>query len=145
MKDESTRKKIIDIIDHQFDLEIYLKQREVATIRQEITKAESILEDLKSAVENGKQKFFFLSCFFFLLTARVIESLAASMPEAVHYTRRSALYYHGGSQALMNPPPSPVKKKIYRLLEKNQLFGRRYDGVYVRYTQLYFLSLYNNY
>ncbi|KAG2200471.1 hypothetical protein INT47_011451 [Mucor saturninus] len=112
-RDESTRKKITDIIDHQFDLEIYLKQREVATIRQEIAKAESILEDLKSAVEN--------------------ESLAASMPEAVHYTRRSALYYHGGPQALMNPAPSTaVKKKVYRLLEKNQLFGRRYDGVYVR-------------
>lgn len=52
-KDESTKQKIIDIIDHQFDLEIYLKQKEVATIRQEITKAESILEDLKAAVENG--------------------------------------------------------------------------------------------
>lgn len=78
--------------------------------------------------------------FTFLFTAQnnkktncgFTESLAASMPEAVHYTRRSALYYHGGSQALMNPPPSPVKKKVYRLLEKNQLFGRRYDGVYVR-------------
>lgn len=51
--DESTRKKIIDIIDHQFDLEIYLKQREVATIKREIAKAESVLEDLKLAVENG--------------------------------------------------------------------------------------------
>ncbi|GAA5816070.1 hypothetical protein MFLAVUS_009592 [Mucor flavus] len=112
-RDESTRKKITDIIDHQFDLEIYLKQKEVATIRQEIAKAESILQDLKAAVEN--------------------ESLAASMPEAVHYTRRSALYYNGGSQALLsNAPSTAFKKRTYRGPEKNQLFGRRHDGVYVR-------------
>lgn len=54
--DESTRKKIIDIIDHQFDLEIYLKQREVATIKREIAKAESVLQDLKLAVENGMRE-----------------------------------------------------------------------------------------
>ncbi|CAO3643196.1 unnamed protein product [Mucor hiemalis] len=117
-RDESTRKRIIDIIDHQFDLEIYLKQREVATIKREIAKAESVLEDLKLAVEN--------------------ESLAASMPEASHFTRRSAMYYHGGSQALLNQnltqPPLAPKRKVYRTSEKSQLFGRRQDGVYVRLT-----------
>lgn len=115
-RDESTRKKIIDIIDHQFDLEIYLKQREVATIKREIAKAESVLQDLKLAVEN--------------------ESLAASMPEASHFTRRSAMYYQGGSQALLNQnlsqPPLAPKRKVYRTSEKSQLFGRRQDGVYVR-------------
>jgi hypothetical protein len=34
-------------------LEIYLKQREVATIRNEIVKAENALQDLRLAVENG--------------------------------------------------------------------------------------------
>lgn len=56
------------------------------------------------------------------------------MPEAVHYTRRSALYYNGGSQALLsNAPSTALKKRTYRGPEKNQLFGRRHDGVYVRY------------
>lgn len=59
--DEATIKKIKDIIDHQFDLEIYLKQREVATIKQEITKAETILRDLKLAVEKG----ILIHCFSF--------------------------------------------------------------------------------
>jgi hypothetical protein len=34
-------------------LEIYLKQKEIATIKQEITRAESILSDLKQAIKNG--------------------------------------------------------------------------------------------
>ncbi|KAG0168179.1 YEATS domain-containing protein 2 [Apophysomyces sp. BC1034] len=52
-KDEQTRQKILDIIDHQFDLEVYLKYREIATIRQEITKAESALHDLELAINNA--------------------------------------------------------------------------------------------
>ncbi|KAI7901072.1 uncharacterized protein BX663DRAFT_562767 [Cokeromyces recurvatus] len=109
-RDESTKKKIIDIINHQFDLEIYLKQRELSTIRQEIAKAENILNDLKQAVEN--------------------ETMAANMPEAAHYTRRSAMYYHGGSKALLNQGNTP-KRKVYRTSEKSKLYGRRQDGVYV--------------
>ncbi|CEP11888.1 hypothetical protein [Parasitella parasitica] len=113
-KDEATKKKIVDIIDHQFDLEIYLKQREVATIRNEIAKAESALHDLKLAVEN--------------------ESMAASMPEASHYTRRSAMYYNGGSQALFSHQANGQivpRRKTYRTAEKSKLFGRRNDGVFV--------------
>ncbi|KAI8091277.1 uncharacterized protein B0P05DRAFT_526852, partial [Gilbertella persicaria] len=113
-RDESTRRKVTDIIDHQFDLEIYLKQKELVTIKQEIAKAESILADIKQAVEN--------------------ETIAASMPEAAHYTRRSAMYYHGGSQALLNqntPPPTASKRKIYRTSDKVKVYGRRQDGVYV--------------
>ncbi|CEJ04375.1 hypothetical protein RMCBS344292_18338 [Rhizopus microsporus] len=52
-RDEATREKIVTIINHQFDLEIYLKQKEIATIKQEITRAESILSDLKQAIKNG--------------------------------------------------------------------------------------------
>lgn len=82
-----------------------------------------------------KTKRFFLKkyCFAF------IESLAASMPEAVHYTRRSAMYYNGGSQALLsnNTPLTTPKKRTYRGPDKNQLFGRRHDGVYVRYICLF--------
>jgi hypothetical protein len=66
--------------------------------------------------------------------------MAASMPEALHYTRRSAMYYHGGSQALLPnnninvpAPAAAPKRKIYRTTERAQLFGRRQDGVYVRY------------
>lgn len=54
--DEATKKKLVDIIDHQFNLEIYLKQREVATIRNEIAKAENALQDIKLAVENGSSQ-----------------------------------------------------------------------------------------
>lgn len=119
-----------EIIDHQFNLEIYLKQREVATIKQEIAKAESILNDIKQAVENGT----YLDhshCYFFLLSF-MIESMAASMPESAHYTRRSALYYHGGSQALVTTTNTTPKRKVYRNYEKTPLYGRRNDGVYVR-------------
>lgn len=61
LKDETTRKKILDIIDHQFDLEIYLKQKEIATIKQEITNTENILSDLKQALKNGM---FFIMIFY---------------------------------------------------------------------------------
>lgn len=79
-----------------------------------------------------------------------IESMAANLPETAHYTRRSAMYYQGGSQALLNnqplvamvtaaaaatvqpQPPVAPKRKVYRISEKAQLFGRRQDGVYVR-------------
>jgi hypothetical protein len=58
----------------------------------------------------------------------ILESLAASMPEAAHYTRRSAAYLHG------NPTPTTLpKRKTYRTADRNQLYGRRQDGVYVRY------------
>jgi hypothetical protein len=51
--DDATRKKIASIIDEQFDIEIYLKQRELATIKREIERAESALGDIKTAVKNG--------------------------------------------------------------------------------------------
>ncbi|KAI9471800.1 MAG: hypothetical protein EXX96DRAFT_335574 [Benjaminiella poitrasii] len=112
-RDESTKNKIANIINHQFNLEIYLKQRELTTIRQEIAKAENILHDLKLAVEN--------------------ETMAANMPEAAHYTRRSAMYYHGGSKALLNQGNTSTlpKRKVYRTSEKSKLYGRRQDGIYV--------------
>ncbi|KAL0137229.1 hypothetical protein V8B55DRAFT_1129326 [Mucor lusitanicus] len=113
-QDQETRQKIVDIINHQFDLEIYLKQREVATIRNEITKAEHVLQDLKLAVEH--------------------ESMAASMPESAHYTRRSAMYFQGGLPALLQQPTGSIvpKRKTYRTAEKSKLYGRRNDGVFVR-------------
>jgi hypothetical protein len=53
------------------------------------------------------------------------------MPEAAHYTRRSAAYLHG------NPTPTTLpKRKTYRTADRNQLYGRRQDGVYVRYLFL---------
>lgn len=62
--------------------------------------------------------------------------MAASMPEAAHYTRRSAMYYNGGSQALFSQingsSPNVPKRKTYRLSEKSKLYGRRNDGVFVR-------------
>ena len=51
--DDATKKKILDIIDHQFDLEIYLKYRERDIIRKEINKAQHTLRDLQAAIENG--------------------------------------------------------------------------------------------
>ncbi|CEI88107.1 hypothetical protein RMCBS344292_02507 [Rhizopus microsporus] len=110
-RDEATREKIVTIINHQFDLEIYLKQKEIATIKQEITRAESILSDLKQAIKN--------------------ESMASSMPESSHYTRRSAMYQNGLFPQPLPSTPTTPKRKVYRNPEKNQLYGRRHDGVYV--------------
>lgn len=53
--DGSNKRKILDIIDHQFDLEIYLKHREVATIQKEIENAHATLQDLEQAIKNGKK------------------------------------------------------------------------------------------
>ena len=58
--DDATKKKILDIIEHQFDLEIYLKYREIDTIRKEINKAQDTLRDLHAAIENGKKRIPFL-------------------------------------------------------------------------------------
>ncbi|KAI8980462.1 hypothetical protein BDB01DRAFT_851750 [Pilobolus umbonatus] len=104
-RDEATRKKITDIIDHQFDLEIYLKQREVATIKQEIEKAENVLKDLKLAIENDVNN---------------------TGSEGHSYGRRSTVYQNNLSYMT-----SATRKKTYRTSDKNQLFGRRHDGVYV--------------
>ncbi|KAI1297944.1 YEATS domain-containing protein 2 [Mortierella claussenii] len=54
-KAETTRRKIIDIIDHQFDLEMLLRHAERAAISQELTKAERMLEDLRHAILSERQ------------------------------------------------------------------------------------------
>lgn len=50
----ATRQKVVDIIDHQFDLEILLRHAESASIAQELAKAERMLEDLRHAILSGK-------------------------------------------------------------------------------------------
>ncbi|KAF7731196.1 YEATS domain-containing protein 2 [Apophysomyces ossiformis] len=114
--DGATRQKILDIIDHQFDLEIYLKQREIAAIRQEIAKAESALHDLELAVNN--------------------ELSAATVPGASHYTRRSAAASMNLPSATYFPtvpsPPTISRKKSSKSVHRSNLFGRRNDGVFVR-------------
>lgn len=49
----ATRQKVVDIIDHQFDLEILLRHAEGASISQELAKAERMLEDLRHAILSG--------------------------------------------------------------------------------------------
>ncbi|KAF9902445.1 YEATS domain-containing protein 2 [Linnemannia zychae] len=51
----ATRQKLVDIIDHQFDLEILLRHAESATIAQELAKAERMLEDLRHAILSERQ------------------------------------------------------------------------------------------
>ncbi|KAI8333172.1 hypothetical protein BC941DRAFT_504951 [Chlamydoabsidia padenii] len=117
---EGNKQKILDIIDHQFDLEIYLKYREVATIQKEIENAESTLQDLELAIKN--------------------ETLAATLPDLPHFTRQSAaaLYYGHGvptSSTLSTSTGSSMKRKATKptsLGAKQTLYGRRIDGVYVR-------------
>ncbi|CAO3675469.1 unnamed protein product [Rhizopus stolonifer] len=60
------------------------------------------------------------------------ESLVGSLPESVHYTRRSVLYHNGATPQPQSPPPPPKRKapKYYNN-EKSRLFGRRHDGIYV--------------
>ncbi|KAG0043773.1 YEATS domain-containing protein 2 [Gryganskiella cystojenkinii] len=50
---DTTRQKIVDIIDQQFDLEILLRHSEGAIIAQELAKAERMLEDLRHAILSG--------------------------------------------------------------------------------------------
>ncbi|KAF9347927.1 YEATS domain-containing protein 2 [Mortierella sp. AD094] len=52
---DTTRQKIVDIIEHQFDLEILLRHAEGATISQELAKAERMLEDLRHAILSERQ------------------------------------------------------------------------------------------
>ncbi|KAF9081811.1 YEATS domain-containing protein 2 [Mortierella sp. AD031] len=51
----ATRQKVVDIIDHQFDLEILLRHAEGAAIAQELAKAERMLEDLRHAILSERQ------------------------------------------------------------------------------------------
>ncbi|OAQ31376.1 hypothetical protein K457DRAFT_154374 [Linnemannia elongata AG-77] len=51
----ATRQKVVDIIDHQFDLEILLRHAEGASISQELAKAERMLEDLRHAILSERQ------------------------------------------------------------------------------------------
>ncbi|KAF9152434.1 YEATS domain-containing protein 2 [Linnemannia schmuckeri] len=51
----ATRQKVVDIIDHQFDLEILLRHAEGASIAQELAKAERMLEDLRHAILSERQ------------------------------------------------------------------------------------------
>ncbi|ORZ25943.1 hypothetical protein BCR42DRAFT_17346 [Absidia repens] len=122
-RSESNKQKILNIIDHQFDLEIYLKYREVATIQKEIENAEATLQDLELAIKN--------------------ESLAATLPDLPHFTRQSAaaLYYGHVTPSSSSSTPSSssngigmAKKKISKPTsnQKSVLYGRRIDGVYVR-------------
>ncbi|KAF9283799.1 YEATS domain-containing protein 2 [Mortierella alpina] len=50
-----TRQKVIDIIDHQFDLEVLLRHAEGAAIAQELAKTERMLEDLRHAILSERQ------------------------------------------------------------------------------------------
>lgn len=104
----------------------------MATIRNEITKAEHALQDLKLAVEHGESAAAAVDCACVLI--QCAESMAASMPESAHYTRRSAMYFQGGSQALLQQSASAIvpRRKTYRTSEKTKLYGRRNDGVFVR-------------
>ncbi|KAF9197589.1 YEATS domain-containing protein 2, partial [Haplosporangium sp. Z 27] len=52
---DTTRQKIVEIIEHQFDLEILLRHAEGATIAQELSKAERMLEDLRHAILSERQ------------------------------------------------------------------------------------------
>ncbi|KAG0370127.1 YEATS domain-containing protein 2 [Mortierella sp. AD032] len=51
----ATRQKVVDIIDHQFDLEILLRHAEGASIAQELAKTERMLEDLRHAILSERQ------------------------------------------------------------------------------------------
>ncbi|CDH50369.1 yeats domain-containing protein 2 [Lichtheimia corymbifera JMRC:FSU:9682] len=110
-KDDATRKKITDIIDRQFNLEIYLKHRETAAIRREIEKAEDTLRDLEQAINN--------------------ENAAGSTTDTSSpYTRRSAaMVANAMFQAYL---PTPAERKAERQRHQGALFGRRSDGVFVR-------------
>ncbi|KAI8578901.1 hypothetical protein K450DRAFT_245038 [Umbelopsis ramanniana AG] len=122
-EDEEKRAKIEEIIDHQFDLEIFLKYREISAIREEIGKAEEILIDIRQAVHN--------------------DVAALSAPEAQHNTRRSALQAIASNKSFPLPSISSSlqfdtaqrqARPNFKFSSDNStktLFGRRADGVYV--------------
>lgn len=63
----ATRQKVVDIVDHQFDLEILLRHAEGASIAQELAKAERMLEDLRHAILSGTSNATLLLFFSFSL------------------------------------------------------------------------------
>jgi len=52
--DEETINKVSEILKTQFDVEIYLKRREIWAIENEIEKGETVLQNLRDALLNGK-------------------------------------------------------------------------------------------
>jgi hypothetical protein len=146
MLDEEKREKIKEIIDHQFDLEIYLKYREISAIREEIGKAEELLSDIRLAVHNGTDFYpSYIVCEKHYSNILLIDIIAATSPEAHHNTRRSALQAIVANKSF--PLPSLSLPLQYDANQRNArasskfssdqsskwLFGRRADGVYVRY------------
>ncbi|KAG2179919.1 hypothetical protein INT43_003706, partial [Umbelopsis isabellina] len=107
---------------HQFDLEIYLKHREISAIREEIGKAEDLLSDIRLAVRN--------------------DTAAVSAPDTHHNTRRSALQTIVSNMSFPLPSISnSLGQDAIRHARMNSrrssngttkwLYGRRADGVYV--------------
>jgi hypothetical protein len=86
---------------------------------------------LKQAIKNGIHYIKYVKK---IDSHKKIESIASSLPDTPHYTRRSALYHNGMVPLQPQASPQPPKRKVYRNPnpEKNQLYGRRHDGVYVR-------------
>ncbi|KAI8072413.1 yeats family-domain-containing protein [Gongronella butleri] len=109
MLDEYNTRKLEEIIDRQFDIELNLKHREIAAIRNEIDKAYQALSDLEQEVRN--------------------EMYASLLPTLPHYTRRTAnAIYQGRSATAMAAPAKSKPPKS----SSSVLYGRRSDGVYVR-------------
>lgn len=67
----ATRQKVVDIIDHQFDLEILLRHAEGASIAQELAKTERMLEDLRHAILSGTWAS--TSSSFFFVAFRIVD------------------------------------------------------------------------
>ncbi|KAG0243425.1 YEATS domain-containing protein 2 [Mortierella sp. GBA43] len=148
---EATRQKVVDVIDHQFDLEILLRHAESVVISKELAKAERMLEDLRHAILSERQG----SAFGNSIASRAFGNLAhqqgqhhssrqssrratafygrdVRQPEALYAVRadgefvRCDRYDFGSIQGLINH-----MRLSHKLVFKNTEEGVRYCGIVV--------------
>ncbi|KAG9067782.1 hypothetical protein KI688_011369 [Linnemannia hyalina] len=118
----ATRQKVVDIIDHQFDLEILLRHAEGASIAQELAKAERMLEDLRHAILSERQG----APFGNSTISRTLgnPSLQQNPYASQRQSSRRATAYYGRD-----------------LRQPEALYAVRADGHFVRYTATHWTPL----
>ncbi|KAL1920461.1 uncharacterized protein VTP21DRAFT_838 [Calcarisporiella thermophila] len=113
-RDEMTRKKIVDVIDHQFDVEILLKHQEIRAIEEEIRKAREALEDLRYAIINKD-------------------------PPPEQYSTRSTSRRAASPPPLLTTSSGRVRRPVYGRSQsqpsytgRSALYAQREDGTFVK-------------
>ncbi|KAJ3079389.1 YEATS domain-containing protein 2, partial [Quaeritorhiza haematococci] len=124
--DEETLKKIRNIIESQFDFEIFMKRQEIRVIRDEIEKGEDLLAKLHFLFINDGDMTSEVALSLFGPSTRESTSITTSMTSGI-----------AGMSALVHPSGRPLrtaKPKVQRSTFDPSLglLARREDGVFVK-------------